>query len=309
MGKHGRARERGHHLAGLGEGLEIGDRTAFPEPFPHLGTDSNEVCRMALSGLAGGVVPWYQKVFGAMDAGYISYMREEWGFPKRGERALFEKLSLEGQQAGLSWRTILAKREAYRAAFRDFDVDAVAAMGDADIDELLARPGQGTDVVIRHRGKLGSIVNNARCVVALRESWERRSADSLDALDDFLWSFVDFTPQLTSCASPDKLPTSTPVAEAMSKELKRRGFKFVGPVMCYSLMQSCGLVIDHPVGTPEHDGAKRRLAREGRSWVRESSPPPASWDGPPRPKRRKGGRKSSSPAAGLADGRKSPTAG
>jgi DNA-3-methyladenine glycosylase I len=205
--------------------------------------------------------PWYVRAWGGqkIDSEYRAYMATEWGVPKRGERALFEKISLEGAQAGLSWRTILGKREAYRKAFYGFDVDRVAAMSDGDIDALL-QTGDGApagrDAVVRHRGKLLSVVANARCVQRLREV-----SPSKDALDDLLWSFVGHAPIDSQLRDAKSMPTVTPAAERMSKELKRLGFRFVGPTTCYSLMQASGMVIDHPVGTPEHAAAVAR-ARE-----------------------------------------------
>ena len=113
---------------------------------------------------------WFEEVYsGAMSEEYKRYMREEWGMEKRGDVPLFEKLSLEGAQAGLSWATILAKREAYRAAFHGFDIKACAAMGDAEIDALCAASGSGADCIVKHRGKIASVANNARCILRLAE--------------------------------------------------------------------------------------------------------------------------------------------
>ena len=118
---------------------------------------------------------WFEEVYsGAMSEEYKRYMREEWGMEKRGDVPLFEKLSLEGAQAGLSWATILAKREAYRAAFHGFDIKACAAMGDAEIDALCAASGSGADCIVKHRGKIASVANNARCILRLAEEAEQR---------------------------------------------------------------------------------------------------------------------------------------
>ena len=194
--------------------------------------------------------PWYASLPN-MDEDYLTYMRTEWGWPKHGDAALFEKLSLEGAQAGLSWRTILTKREAYRKAFHGFDIDRVAKMKESDVAKLLAAPsGAPADSVVRHRGKLLSVINNAQAVQRLRADARPGSEDG--ALDAFLWGFVGGKPRLTTAKTRAAIPTCSPEAEAMSKALKKAGFKFVGPTMCYSLMQSCGLVVDHPVGTPEH---------------------------------------------------------
>jgi DNA-3-methyladenine glycosylase I len=158
----------------------------------------------------------------------LAYHDDEWGVPKRDERVLFEFLTLEGAQAGLSWRTILEKREGYRAAFAGFDPVAVAAFDDDDIERLLADPG-----IVRNRAKVTSTVGNAR-------AWLE--------LDDpvvFLWDFVDGRPIQRRVEQLGELPATTDISERMSKELKRRGFRFVGGTICYSLMQACGLVNDH----------------------------------------------------------------
>jgi len=159
------------------------------------------------------------------------YHDTEWGAPQHDERTLFEFLVLEGAQAGLSWRTVLNKRENYRKAFAGFDVDAVAAFTDADVARLLGDAG-----IIRNRAKIGAAISNARAVRALPES-----------LDAFLWGFVDGTAVQGGWREIDELPATTPASDRMSKELKRRGFRFVGSTICYSLMQACGLVNDHVV--------------------------------------------------------------
>jgi len=213
-----------------------------------------------------GAAPWFGVFAGSNNAEYTAYMRTEWGFEKRGEVPLFEKLCLEGQQAGLSWATVLAKRGAYRKAFMRFNVKKCAGMSDKDVEQILVETKRGTggrDAVICHRGKLRSIPHNARCVLALRSApyVDPRTGQVCRTLDELLWSFVGGAPILNSWASPKAIPTVTPVAEAMSKVLKKLGFAFVGATICYSLMQSCGLVIDHPRGTPEHKAAAARLAR------------------------------------------------
>ena len=160
-----------------------------------------------------------------------SYHDTEWGVPQHDERTLFEFLVLEGAQAGLSWRTVLNKRENYRAAFAGFDVDAVAAFTDADVARLLGDAG-----IIRNRAKIAATIGNARAVRTLP-----------DGLGAFLWSFVDGTPVQSAWRQLADLPATTPASDRMSKELKRRGFRFVGSTICYSLMQACGLVNDHVV--------------------------------------------------------------
>ena len=159
---------------------------------------------------------------------YVAYHDTEWGVPEHDPRRLFEFVILEGAQAGLSWSTILNKRAGYRAAFAGFDPAQVAAFDDDDVARCLADPG-----IVRNRAKVGAAVGNAR-------AWLE-----LDDPAAFLWDFVDGRPVQSSWSSLAELPVSTPAAEAMSKALKKRGFRFVGPTICYSLMQACGLVNDH----------------------------------------------------------------
>ncbi|MDX6554056.1 MAG: DNA-3-methyladenine glycosylase [Miltoncostaeaceae bacterium] len=161
-----------------------------------------------------------------------AYHDEEWGRPVRGERGLFERLTLEAFQSGLSWRTILNKRPAFRAAFRDFDPDAVAAFGDADLDRLMADAG-----IVRNRLKITAAIANARAIVALREE---------GGLDALIWSHRP-EPGPAPRAMADLAP-STPASTALSKDLKRRGLVFVGPTTAYALMQAAGLVDDHLEG-------------------------------------------------------------
>ena len=163
------------------------------------------------------------------DPRMVAYHDEEWGVPERDERKLFELLTLEGAQAGLSWSTILNKREGYRAAFAGFDPVAVARFGPDDVERLLADPG-----IVRNRLKVESTVANAQAVLALDGGFV-----------DLLWSFVDGEPIVGGWTKLGELPTETAESRAMSKELKRRGFRFVGPTVCYAFMQATGLVDDH----------------------------------------------------------------
>jgi DNA-3-methyladenine glycosylase I len=163
------------------------------------------------------------------DERYLAYHDEEWGVPSHDGRHLFEMLTLEGAQAGLSWRTILYKRDGYRRAFADFHAAKVARFTQAKIDRVLADPS-----IVRNRLKVESTVANAKAIMALDTS-----------LDDLLWSFVDGSPAVGGWTSLDAIPVDTPASRAMSKELKRRGFRFVGPTVCYSLMQATGLVNGH----------------------------------------------------------------
>ena len=161
-----------------------------------------------------------------------AYHDEEWGVPEHDEHRLLELVTLEGAQAGLSWLIVLRRRSGYRDAFAGFDPDVIAGFTEKVVDRLVDDPG-----IIRHRGKIASVVSNARALLALREAGR--------SLDELLWSFVDGTPIVRDWASDDSLPASTPEAVAMSKELKRLGFRFVGPTTCYALMQAAGLVNDH----------------------------------------------------------------
>ena len=207
---------------------------------------------------------WFEALYsGAMSDEYKRYMSEEWAHEKRGDVPLFEKLSLEGAQAGLSWSTILAKREGYRKAFHAFDIDKCAAMGASDVSRLIAAE---TATIVRHRGKIESIINNAKCVQRLIADMEaeKRPRPAHGYFDAFLWDFVGGSPTLNSWPDKRAIPSESDTANEMSKALKARGFSFVGPKICYSLMQSCGLIIDHPKGTPEWTAAKLRLANRAQ---------------------------------------------
>ena len=164
----------------------------------------------------------------------LAYHDEEWGTPSHDDGHLFELLTLEGAQAGLSWTTILRKREGYRQAFAGFDPEAVARFTPRDVDRLLADPG-----IVRNRAKVESTVSNARQVLAVQEE--------LGSLDAYLWSFVEGTPIQNRWRSLRDLPAETAESKALSKDLKRRGFRFVGPTICYAFMQAVGLVNDHTV--------------------------------------------------------------
>jgi DNA-3-methyladenine glycosylase I len=171
------------------------------------------------------------------DAAMREYHDREWGVPLHVERGLFELLTLEGAQAGLSWSTILKRRDGYRLAFANFDIERVAGFGDVDLARLLGDVG-----IIRNRQKILATVANARLVADLQ-----RSGGSLEAL---VWSFVDGDPIDHRFTSMAQLPASTPESTAMSKDLRKRGFGFVGPTICYAFMQAAGLVNDHLVNCP-----------------------------------------------------------
>jgi DNA-3-methyladenine glycosylase I len=163
----------------------------------------------------------------------IAYHDEEWGVPLHDDRGLFEFLILEGAQAGLSWDTILRKRDAYRQAFDDFDPAKVAKYDARRQARLLANPG-----IVRNRLKIASTVTNARAFLAIQEE--------LGSFDAYIWRFVDGKPRQNARQGRD-LPASTPESDAMSKDLKRRGFSFIGTTICYAFMQAVGLVNDHQV--------------------------------------------------------------
>jgi DNA-3-methyladenine glycosylase I len=165
---------------------------------------------------------------------YVAYHDEEWGVPERDDRALYELLTLEGAQAGLSWSTILHKREGYRRAFAGFDPAKVARFDARKEEKLLADPG-----IVRNRLKVSSTIENARRVLETQEE--------LGSFSALLWGFVDGEPLVGRWKSVGEIPAETPVSKAMSKELKRRGFRFVGPTVCYAFMQAAGLVDDHVV--------------------------------------------------------------
>jgi DNA-3-methyladenine glycosylase I len=164
----------------------------------------------------------------------LAYHDEEWGVPSHDEVHLFELLTLEGAQAGLSWSTILRKRDGYRRAFAEFDAGAVARFGAKDIERLMKDEG-----IVRNRLKVESTVANARAVLEVR--------DERGSFADLLWSHVDGTPIVVGWRTLGEIPAETAQSRALSKDLKRRGFRFVGPTICYSLMQAAGLVNDHTV--------------------------------------------------------------
>jgi DNA-3-methyladenine glycosylase I len=189
------------------------------------------------------------RCFGDGDPLYERYHDEEWGRPVRDERGLFEKVSLEAFQSGLSWLTILRRRETFRAAFAGFEPERVAAFGPADVDRLLADPG-----IIRNRAKVEATIANARATVALRAVGE--------PLDELIWAHRPAPrPAPRSFA---EVPATVPESAALARELKRRGFRFVGPTTLYALMQACGLVNDHLAACPAREAAARARARRER---------------------------------------------
>jgi len=186
-------------------------------------------------GLVVGADGMSRCAWGASTPDYLGYHDEEWGVPVRGEHALFERISLEAFQSGLSWLTILRKRPAFRVAFAGFDPEVVAAYGADDVERLLADAG-----IVRNRAKVLATVTNARAVLGLRDA----VPGGLDAL---IWSFAA-PPGRPAPRALGDVPAVTPESTALAKTLKKRGFAFVGPTTAYAAMQACGLVDDHLVG-------------------------------------------------------------
>jgi DNA-3-methyladenine glycosylase I len=177
----------------------------------------------------------------------IAYHDTEWGVPVHDDRLLFEFLILEGAQAGLSWETILKKRAAYRAAFDNFNIQKVAKYGARNVEKLLANPD-----IVRNRLKIVAAIENARAALAVQFD--------VGTLDAYLWSFVGGQPRLNRWRALTEVPPRTPEAEAMSRDLLKRGFRFVGPTICYAFMQAVGMVNDHLVTCFRH----AELSRPGR---------------------------------------------
>jgi DNA-3-methyladenine glycosylase I len=175
----------------------------------------------------------------------------EWGVPVHDERLLFEFLVLEGAQAGLSWSTILKKREGYRNAFDNFHAEKVAGYDDKKIDELMSNPE-----IIRNKLKITAAITNARAYLAIQQSF--------GSFDSYIWRFVDNEPIHNSWKSHSELPASTRLSEIISNDLKKRGFKFVGPTICYAHMQATGMVNDHTVDCFRHSEIKKSYPAKSR---------------------------------------------
>lgn len=169
----------------------------------------------------------------------VAYHDAEWGVPVRDDRRHYELLTLEGAQAGLAWETILAKRQGYRAAFAGFDPERVAAFGPDAIDRLVANPA-----IVRHRGKIEAAIVNARALLDLR--------GREGSFDGWVWGFVDGRPIVNRWRRIEEVPAHSEISRALSRELKRRGFRFVGPTTAYAYLQAAGLVNDHLVGCFRH---------------------------------------------------------
>ena len=176
---------------------------------------------------------------------YLDYHDTDWGVPEYDSRALWEKLVLDGFQAGLSWITILKKRENFREAFAGFDPDVIATWGAADVDRLLQNPG-----IIRHRGKIEATITNARV-------WQQ--IEAREGFDTYLWNYVDGVPLQNSFERHSDVPTSTLLSTQISKDLKKQGFKFCGPTIVYAFMEAVGMVNDHLVGCYRHHAVKKMV--------------------------------------------------
>ena len=192
-------------------------------------------------GAGTGRCPWAD----GNDPLMARYHDGEWGVPVRDDVRLFEFLVLEGAQAGLSWRTILHRREGYRRAFSGFLPERVSRYGERDVARLLADPG-----IVRNRRKVEAAVGNARALLSIREEG--------GTFADFLWGFVGGKPVVNRWRTMGELPAFTPASVAMSRELSRRGFRFVGPTICYAFMQAVGMVNDHLVSCPRHAACAKR---------------------------------------------------
>lgn len=175
---------------------------------------------------------------------YVAYHDEEWGVPSRDDRHLFEMLVLEGAQAGLSWITILRKREGYRKAFEGFDPSKVAQFGPLDVERLLGDPG-----IVRNRLKVESAIDSAKAFLSLQEE--------AGSFSSWLWAYVDGRPFQSSFRQMREVPAKTPLAERISKDLRKRGFRFVGPTIVYAYLQAVGVVNDHLVSCPRQQAVAR----------------------------------------------------
>ena len=186
--------------------------------------------------------------WGESDPLYLRYHDKEWGVPLHNDRRLFEMLILEGTQAGLSWLIVLRKREEYRKAFDNFDASRIARYTERKVQKLLSNPG-----IIRNRLKVTATIGNARAFLKVQEEF--------GSFDKFLWSFVGGKPRQNRFKRLQEIPTRTPESDAMSRELKKRGFRFVGSTICYAFMQAVGMVNDHLVSCYRHKEITERARR------------------------------------------------
>lgn len=181
---------------------------------------------------------------------YIAYHDTEWGVPVDNDQLLFEFLILEGMQAGLSWLTILKKREAFRAAFSNFDANKIALYDQHKINLLLQNAG-----IVRNKLKIHAAIDNAKSFLAIKKEWR--------CFSDYIWHFTHGNPMINHWKSPTEVPTKTDISDAMSKDLKNRGFKFVGSTICYAFMQAIGIVNDHMIDCFRH----KELNKQSRADV------------------------------------------
>ena len=180
---------------------------------------------------------------------YIDYHDTEWGMPEYDSRALWEKLILDGFQAGLSWITILKKRDNFREAFQGFDPNVIAEWGEEDVERLLANPG-----IIRHRGKIEATIGNAR-------AWQK--IEAREGFAHFLWKYVDFEPPQNQFKTLDEVPAYTDLSTQISKDLKKAGFRFCGPTIVYAFMQAMGMVNDHLLDCPSRSACASAARKKG----------------------------------------------
>jgi DNA-3-methyladenine glycosylase I len=178
---------------------------------------------------------------------YLDYHDTDWGVPEYDSRTLWEKLILDGFQAGLSWLTILKKRENFREAFQGFDPNIIATWGEDDVLRLLGNSG-----IIRHRGKIEATITNARV-------WQK--IEQRVGFDNFLWNYVDGTPLQNRCITQDQVPTSSDLSKQVSKDLKKEGFKFCGPTIVYAFMEATGLINDHLASCHRHEAVKKLVRK------------------------------------------------
>jgi DNA-3-methyladenine glycosylase I len=195
--------------------------------------------------LEAGIIAWripvkIHRCEWANTAALIDYHDHEWGVPIHDDRALFEFIILEGMQAGLSWETVLRKRSSYRAAFDNFDPAAIAAYRQSKVRELLANQN-----IIRNRLKIEAAIGNAKSLLALQKEF--------GSFDEYVWRFIGGRPKQNKCQLPEDVPAQTAESEALSKDLRRYGFKFAGPTICYAFMQAVGMVNDHLVDCFRHE--------------------------------------------------------
>jgi len=174
----------------------------------------------------------------------VDYHDREWGVPLHDDRRLFELLTLEGAQAGLSWSTILGRRENYRGALDDFDPEKIARYTEGDVGRLM-----GDEGIVRNRLKILSVINNAKRFLEVQKD---------GSFDEYVWSFVDYTPIVNRFRELRSIPSSTPVSDRMSRDMKKRGFSFIGSTICYAFMQAAGLVDDHTVDCFRHGMGRKK---------------------------------------------------